>query len=157
MSSIPAAEATLPQVHLKIARRSSHPWIFQKMVEKPAQRLPAGSVVDILDRDGQWVGRGFYNGHSRIALRVLTTQPEEPLDETFFARRLGQAMALRRDWLGLDAVTNAYRLVHSEGDGLSGLVVDRFGPTLVLEFFAAGMYRFRQAIQDALAVHYPGS
>jgi 23S rRNA (cytosine1962-C5)-methyltransferase len=48
-------------------------------------------------------------------------------------------------------------VVHSEGDGLSGLVVDRFGPIVVLEFFAAGMYRFRSAIQDALAVHFPGS
>ena len=67
---------SLPTVRLKIVRRSSHPWIFQKMVEKPAERLPPGSVVDILDRDGQWVGRGFYNGHSRIALRVLTADAE---------------------------------------------------------------------------------
>src|SRR5581483_7083364 len=134
----------------------SHPWIFQKMVEKPATRLPGGSVVDVLDRDGQWVGRGFYNGHSRITLRVLTADPAEAIDADFFARRLAQAVALRRDWLGLDAVTDAYRLVHAEGDGLSGLVVDRFGATLVLEFFAAGMYRFRPALQDALAGHFPG-
>jgi 23S rRNA (cytosine1962-C5)-methyltransferase len=147
----------LPQVRLKIARRSSHPWIFQKMVEKPATRLPGGTVVDIVDRDGQWVGRGFYNGHSRIAVRVLTTDPAEAVDDAFFAHRLERAVALRRDWLGLDAVTDAYRLVHSEGDELSGLVVDRFGSTLVLEFFAAGMYRFRDAIQTALTSHYPDS
>jgi 23S rRNA (cytosine1962-C5)-methyltransferase len=146
-----------PMVRLKIARRSSHPWIFQKMVEKPASRLPGGTVVDILDRDGQWVGRGLYNGHSRIALRVLTAKNDEPIDEAFFARRLEQAIALRRHWLGLDAVTDAYRLVHSEGDGLSGLVVDRFGPLLVLEFFSAGMYRFRPTIQTILEGHYPGS
>jgi 23S rRNA (cytosine1962-C5)-methyltransferase len=152
--SVPAA---LPRVRLKIARRSSHPWIFQKMVEKPAHRLPGGSVVDILERDGSWVGRGFYNGHSRIALRVLTADPAEQIDEAFFARRLAAAVGLRRDWLGLDAVTDAYRVVFSEGDGLSGLVVDRFGGTLVLEFFSAGMYRFRPAIQAALAVHFPDS
>jgi 23S rRNA (cytosine1962-C5)-methyltransferase len=146
-----------PQVRLKIARRSAHPWIFQKMVEKPATRIPGGGVVDIVDRDGQWVGRGFYNGHSRIALRVLTADAAEAIDEAFFARRLARAIALRRDWLRLDAVTDAYRLVHSEGDGLSGLVVDRFGPTLVLEFFAAGMFRFRSAIQAALAEHFPDS
>ncbi len=149
--------AILPQIRLKIERRSSHPWIFQKMVEKPAERLPGGTVVDILDRAGQWVGRGFYNGHSRIALRVLTADPNEPIDAAFFARRLAQAVELRRGWLRLDAVTNAYRLVHSEGDALSGLVVDRFDSTLVLEFFAAGMYRFREAIQEALAAHYPQS
>jgi 23S rRNA (cytosine1962-C5)-methyltransferase len=149
--------APLPQVRLKIARRSSHPWIFQKMVDKPTTRLPSGSVVDIHDRDNQWVGRGFYNGHSRIALRVLTTDPAEAIDNGFFARRVAQAVTLRRDWLGLDAITDAYRLVHSEGDGLSGLVVDRFGPILVLELFAAGMYRFRQTILDTLTVHYPDS
>lgn len=147
----------LPEVRLKIARRSSHPWIFQKMVEKPATRLHPGSVVDILDRDGQWVGRGFWNGHSRISLRVLTTDQAEPIDAAFFARRLERAIALRRTWLGLDSVTDAYRLVHSEGDNLSGLVVDRFGSTLVLEFFAAGMFRFRAAFQLILERHFPES
>jgi 23S rRNA (cytosine1962-C5)-methyltransferase len=148
--------SALPQVRLKIERRSSHPWIFQKMVERPAAKIPGGSVVDILDRGGQWVGRGLYNGHSRIALRVLTADPNEPIDEGFFKRRLARAVELRRDWLKLDEVADAYRLVHSEGDGLSGLVADRFGNTVVLEFFAFGMYRFRQVIQDALAEHYPG-
>jgi 23S rRNA (cytosine1962-C5)-methyltransferase len=152
-----SSETALPQVRLKIARRSSHPWIFQKMVEKPAVRLPGGSIVDVLDRAGQWVGRGFYNGHSRISLRVLTTNRDEAIDADFLQRRLDQAVALRRTWLGLDAVADAYRLVHSEGDGLSGLVVDRFGSTLVIEFFAAGFYRLRTALQEALAVHFPDS
>src|SRR5262245_58337831 len=147
----------VPQVRLKIARRSGHPWIFQKMVEKPASRIPGGSVVDVLDRDGKWVGRGFYNGHSRIALRVLTADPAEAVDADFFARRLGQAIALRREVLKLDDVTDAYRLVHSEGDGLSGLVVDRFAGVIVLEFFAASMYRFREVIQNVLATHCPGA
>ncbi len=149
--------ATLPQVRLKIERRSAHPWIFQKMVEKPATKIAGGSVVDILDRSGQWVGRGFYNGHSRISLRVLTSDPNEAIDANFFARRLERAIAFRRQWIKLDEVTDAYRLVHSEGDGLSGLVVDRFGPIIVLEFFAAGMYRFREALQEVLAGHFPGS
>src|SRR5207245_6390200 len=87
-----SANPSLPVVRLKIARRSSHPWIFQKMVEKPGTRLPAGSVVDIVDRDGQWAGRGFYNGHSRIALRVLTSDQAEQIDDAFFARRLQQAV-----------------------------------------------------------------
>src|SRR5439155_25525315 len=90
-----------------------------------------------------------------ISLRVLTSDPGEAIDEVFFAKRLERAVALRRQALRLDAVTDAYRLVHSEGDGLSGLVVDRFGPTLVLEFFAAGMFRFREAIQQALRGHFP--
>jgi 23S rRNA (cytosine1962-C5)-methyltransferase len=148
---------TLPQVQLKIQRRSSHPWIFQKMVEKPAVRIPGGSVVDIVDSTGQWVGRGFYNWHSRITLRVLTADPNERIDAAFLERRLKRAAALRRDVLRLDAVSDAYRLVHSEGDELSGLVVDRFGTVIVIEFFAAGMWRFRDTIRDILLSEYPGS
>jgi 23S rRNA (cytosine1962-C5)-methyltransferase len=143
------------EVRLKIARRSSHPWIFQKMVERPATKVANGNVVDIVDRSGAWVGRGFWNGHSRISLRVLTTRSDEAIDAEFFRRRLSQGIAFRREWLGLDPVTDAYRLVHSEGDGLSGLVADRFGSVIVLEFFAAGMYRFREAIAEALRGHFP--
>ena len=145
----------LPQIRLKITRRSSHPWIFQKMVEKPTERVANGAVVDVIDRDGHWAGRGFYNGHSRISLRLLTADPNEAIDAAYFAKRLSQAVALRREVLRLDEVTDAYRLVHSEGDSLSGLVVDRFANTLVLEFFSAGMHHFREAIVEALKQHYP--
>src|SRR5262245_30097799 len=151
------ASLSLPVVTLKIERRSSHPWIFQKMVEKPATRIPPGSVVDVHEKGGKWVARAFYNGHSRITLRVLTTQQDELVDAEFFAKKIAAAVSFRRDVLKLDDVTNAYRLVHSEADGLSGLVVDRFGDTLVIEFFAAGMFRQRTAIMDALRVHSPSS
>jgi 23S rRNA (cytosine1962-C5)-methyltransferase len=151
------APASLPTVTLKIERRTSHPWVFQKMVEKPAARIAPGTVVDVRDRGGQWVGRGFYNGHSRIALRVLTTNADEAIDAGYFARKIGTAVAFRRDVLKLDAVTDAYRLVHSEADGLSGLVVDRFGDTVVIEFFAAGMFKQRAVIMEALAGQFPGA
>ena len=147
----------LPTVRLKIQRHSSHPWIFQKMVEKPSVRIPPGAVVDVLDRDGTWVGRGFYNGHSRIALRILTGTAADCIDNDFFRRRIERAVQLRRDLLRLDDVTDAYRLVNSEGDDLSGLVVDRFADTLVLEFFGAGNVPRREAIIAALAKQYPKS
>lgn len=147
----------IPQVKLKIARRSSHPWIFQKMVEKPADRIPPGTVVDIIDRDNQWVGRGFFNWHSRIALRLLTAKNDEAIDADFFARKIARAIELRRDWLQLDTVTNACRLVHSEGDGLSGLVIDRFDTTVVIEFFSAGMFRVREMLREILGGHFPGA
>jgi 23S rRNA (cytosine1962-C5)-methyltransferase len=152
-----ATPAPLPIVTLKIERRSSHPWIFQKMVEKPAVRIAPGSVVDIRDKSGAWVGRGLYNGHSRISLRVLTSNPDEPIDADYFARKIATALAFRRDVLKLDAVTTAYRIIHSEADGLSGLVVDRFGDTIVIEFFAAGMFKQRAAIMDALRAHFPAA
>jgi 23S rRNA (cytosine1962-C5)-methyltransferase len=147
----------LPVIHLKTERRSLHPWIFQKMVEKPTVRPKPGSVVEIIDREGTFAGRGFYNGHSRIALRVLTADPAESIDEAFFARKIAEAVTLRRDVLKLDAATDAYRLVHSEGDGLSGLVVDRFADTLVIEFFSAGMFRQRELIRRCVLEHYPGA
>ncbi len=149
--------APLPPVRLKTERHSLHPWIFQKMVERPDPRPRPGSVVDVLDRAGDFVGRGFYNGHSRIALRMLTRDPAEAVDEDFFARRIAAAIGLRREVLGLDAVTDAYRLVHSEGDGLSGLIVDRFADTLVMEYFAAGMFRQRELIRRCLLEHFPGA
>lgn len=149
--------APLPTVHLKIERRSNHPWVFQKMVEKPEPKPKPGSVVEVIDREGTWCGHGFYNGHSRIALRMLSENREEAIDEAFFARRIADAVALRREVLKLDAVTDAYRLFHSEGDGLSGLVVDRFGDTLVIEYFSAGMWRVRDAMRRALDVHFPGA
>ena len=146
----------LPVVQLKIERRSNHPWIFQKMVEKPVAKPKPGSLVDIVDNTGAWVGRGFYNGHSRIALRVLTADPDEAVDEAWFARKIRAAVALRRDLLKLDQTTDAWRVVRSEGDGISGLVVDRYGDLLVVEFFSAGPFRYREWIYSALSKEFPG-
>ena len=146
-----------PVVRLKNAWRSSHPWIFQKLVEKPAQKPRPGEIVDAYDVDGQFIGRGFYNGHSRIALRILETDPARAVDAGWFERRIGEAVALRRQVLKLDEVSNAWRVVHSEGDGLSGLVVDRYDDLLVVEFFSAGMYRHREWIYAALRRHFDGA
>ena len=146
----------LPVVRLKNAWRSTHPWIFQKLVEKPAVRPKPGSIVDVVGVDGEWIGRGFYNGHSRIALRLLEADPDVVLDAEWFARRIADAVALRRELLRLDEVSDAWRVVHSEGDGLSGLVVDRYADLLVVEFFSAGMFRHREWIYDALRAQFPG-
>ncbi|MGV8931592.1 MAG: class I SAM-dependent rRNA methyltransferase [Luteimonas sp.] len=148
---------TLATVYLKNAWRSSHPWIFQKLVEKPAQRPKPGSIVDVVGVDGAWIGRGFYNGHSRIALRILEASPDIVVDAQWFARKIAAAVGLRRDVLKLDAVSDAWRVVHSEGDGLSGLVVDRYGDLLVVEFFSAGMYRHREWIYEALKAQFPNA
>ena len=149
--------APLPKVQIKIERKTQHPWIFQKMVEWPSAKIQNGAIVDVLDKAGQWVGRGIYNAHSRIALRILTADENEQIDAAFFRDRIAKALQLRRELLKLDEVTDAYRVVHSEADGLSGLIVDRFGPLLVLEFFSAGMYRQRQVIMDVLTEFFPGA
>ncbi len=147
----------LPNIRLKNAWRSNHPWIFQKLVDKPAVRPKPGSIVDVVGVDGVWIGRGFYNGHSRIALRILETDPDAVMDAAWFTAKIGEAVRLRREVLKLDEVSDAWRVVHSEGDGLSGLVVDRYGDLLVVEFFSAGMFRHREWIYDALRQHFPGA
>lgn len=146
-----------PVVRLKNAWRSSHPWIFQKLVEKPAQKPKPGSLVEVVGVDGEWIGRGFYNGHSRIAVRILETHPDVPVDAGWFSRKIAEAVELRRDVLKLDTVTDAWRVIHAEGDGLSGLVVDRYGDLLVVEFFSAGMFRYREWIYEALREQFPGA
>lgn len=147
----------LPNIRLKNAWKSNHPWIFQKLVDKPAVRPKPGSIVDVVGVDGVWIGRGFYNGHSRIALRILETDPDAVMDAAWFTAKIGEAVRLRREVLKLDEVSDAWRVVHSEGDGLSGLVVDRYGDLLVVEFFSAGMFRHREWIYDALRQHFPGA
>jgi 23S rRNA (cytosine1962-C5)-methyltransferase len=145
-----------PTVRLKNAWNSTHPWIFQRLVDKPATRPKSGQIVDVVGVDGVWIGRGFYNGHSRIALRILERDPDVAVDAAWFARKIGEAVALRREVLKLDAVSDAWRVVHSEGDGISGLVVDRYADLLVVEFFSAGAFRYREWIYAALKQHFPG-
>ena len=146
----------LPVVRLKNAWKSTHPWIFQRLVEKPAQRPKPGSIVEVLGVDGAWIGRGFYNGHSRIALRMLEADPDVAVDAAWFERKIGEAVQLRREILKLDAIGNAWRVFHSEGDGISGLVVDRYDDLLVVGFFSAGAWRHREWIFNALREHFPG-
>ena len=146
----------LPTIRLRNPWRSTHPWIFQKLIDKPVQRPKPGSIVDVTGSDGVWIGRGFYNGHSRIALRVLEHDPDVAIDAAWFAAKIGEAVRLRRELLKLDDVSDAWRVVHSEGDNLSGLVVDRYADLLVVEFFSAGMYRHREWIYEALRAQFPG-
>jgi 23S rRNA (cytosine1962-C5)-methyltransferase len=146
----------IPTVRLKNAWKSTHPWIFQRLVDKPAQRPKPGAIVNVVGVDGLWIGRGFYNGHSRIALRMLENDPDVEVDADWFARKIAAAVSLRRDVLKLDEVSDAWRVVHSEGDGISGLVVDRYGDLLVVEYFSAGAFRHREWIYDALRAQFPG-
>lgn len=150
-------ERALPLIRLKIERSARHPWIFRKMVDRPEGKLPPGTLVWVEDRTGRPCGTAIYNGHSQIALRMLSDDPAERIDEAWFVRRIAAAVALRREVLGLDAVSNAWRVVHAEGDGLSGLIVDRFANTLVVEFHAAGMWRLKEWIFAALAQSFPGA
>ncbi len=152
-----APPATLPVIRLKSDRNPGHPWVWSAQIYKPEARLPPGSVVEVQDAKGRFVGRGFWNGHARIALRLLSNDETETIDAEWIARRIDNAVTLRRELLQIDHVSDAWRVVHSEGDGLSGLIVDRYADILVIEYFAAGMWRFREAIHAALLTHFPGA
>lgn len=152
-----APATTAPVIRLKSDRNPGHPWVWSAQLYKPEARLPPGTVVDVHDANDRFVGRGFWNGHARIALRLLSHAPAELIDASWIAARIDGAVKLRRELLQVDQATDAWRVVNSEGDGLSGLIVDRYADILVIEYFAAGMWRFREAINAALLTHFPGA
>ncbi|SFK36613.1 class I SAM-dependent rRNA methyltransferase [Rhodanobacter glycinis] len=146
-----------PPIRLKSDRTPGHPWIWSAQVHKPEARIPPGSVVEVRDAKNRFIGQAFWNGHARIALRLLTSNPAEAIDAEWIAARIHRAVQLRHELLRLDDASDAWRVVHSEGDGLSGLIVDRYADILVIEYFAAGMWKFRDTIHAALLQHFPGA
>ena len=130
-----------------------HPWVLERSIIPPNQPIAAGEVVDLVLPDGRFVARGIYNPDSRIRVRLYSWLPSQPLDDAFFMRRLGAAVQLRRDlgWLDADSAT---RLVFSEGDMLSGLIVDKFGQHLVVQVTAKAMQTRLPAVQAWLATEF---
>ncbi len=114
-----------------------HLWIYSGEIHSLEGSAQPGEVVDVRASDRTFLGRGYFNPRSTIAVRLLTRQ-REAIDDAFFRRRLEEALALRRRVV---AGTTACRLVSSEGDGMPGLVVDRYGDVLVLQVLTLGMAR----------------
>jgi 23S rRNA (cytosine1962-C5)-methyltransferase len=103
----------------------------------------------VIDRDGVPLGFGLWNSKSQISVRLIA-RGESPPGSGFWESKIDEAVALRRETLGLDEVTDAYRVVHAEGDALSGLVVDRFGAVLSAEVFSLGIYQRIGPLMDRL-------
>ena len=115
--------------------RGGHPWVFSNEIREIKGTPVAGDLVEVLSAGGLTLGVGFYNPHSLIAFRMLS-HTVEPVDSSFFHRRIENALALRsRIYPG----EHAYRLVHGEGDFLPGLVIDRYGSIISLQTFSSGM------------------
>ncbi len=116
-------------------RYYGHLWVFDNNVAEVLGTPAAGDVVDVYNHQKRFFGRGLYNPHSKIRIRLLTFH-EEPIDEAFFARRIRAAAVLRRT---ITPHANACRLVHGESDLLPGLVVDRFADVAVMQALGYGM------------------
>ncbi|MBI2827327.1 MAG: class I SAM-dependent rRNA methyltransferase [Planctomycetia bacterium] len=115
-----------------------HPWVLDSAIDHVEGHVADGGVVDLLSHTGKFVARGLYNPHSRIRVRLYTWSPADVLDEDFWRRRIAQAVERRRQ-LGYDRPEGAARLIYSEADGLSGLVVDRYAHYLVAQVTALAM------------------
>ena len=127
-----------------------HPWVFSGAIDRVKGRVADGDVVELCDHKGNTIGEGFYNGRSQIRVRLVARPEEGPLDEALIRRRLNEAIDLRIDGLRLPEQTSAFRIVHSEGDGLPGLIVDKLDDVLVLQISCLGLVRFVDAICDGL-------
>lgn len=131
-----------------------HPWIFSGAIHRADGTPEEGDVVEVYTAGGDFIARG-HCGIGSIAVRVLTFDPDEAIDRAFWERRIEAAYGVRRA-LGLvdSADTTCYRLVHGEGDGLPGLVVDLYGTTAVIQAHSVGMYLVREEIAEALRAVY---
>ena len=127
------------------ALRRRHPWIFSGAIAAVEGSPKSGETVVILAQDRTRLARGAYSPRSQITVRVWTFNPDEEITPAFFRERLKRAIAYRRTLTESKDLT-AVRLVHSESDGLPGLIVDRYGNFLVCQFMAAGSEYWKQEI-----------
>jgi 23S rRNA (cytosine1962-C5)-methyltransferase len=126
-----------------------HPWVFSNELERVPGDAASGEIVDVVDSAGRFVGRGYLNPRSLIAVRILTRKQEE-IDSAFVRGRIAAARALRA-MLGFG---DSFRAVFSEGDGLPGLIVDKFADVLVVQSSTAGIDLLLDTIIEALREEY---
>jgi 23S rRNA (cytosine1962-C5)-methyltransferase len=143
-----------PPVEIPVVRLKNpglHPLIYRKRLTRVDREAKAGDLVEVRDEVGEVAGYGLFNSKSELALRMLNRGEKAPPDEAWWRARLEEAVQLRVETLRLNEATDAYRVVHAEGDGLSGLVIDKLGDVLSAECFAVGMYERAEAILQLLA------
>ena len=122
-----------------------HPWVFEGSIA--SGRADSGETVRVESAAGEFLGWGAFSPSSQIRLRIWSFDEAQRIDASFFEQRIAKALALRAR---LPIASDALRLIHGEADGLPGLVVDRYGDTLVGQFLSAGAERWKQQIADKL-------
>lgn len=131
--------------------KKQHPWLFSgALADHKINPLP-GDAVKVCDDKGVFIAYGLFNPHSQIRIRLYSFLENELLTESFWQNRIRQAIQLREDALGFKPLSDsAYRLINSEGDGLSGLTIDRFGDYLSIQFTSLALYKAKDIIIDSL-------
>jgi len=129
--------------------RAGHPWVYREALGPRPMSPEVGTPIDIVDEEGEFVGRGLYDSDSAIALRVFTRNPDTQIDDKLVADRVKQAVALRKRLLDLEKL-QCVRLVNAESDGLPGIVVERYASYLVVQLFTAAVTGLRDALYNAL-------
>jgi len=138
----------MQRVHLKRTKRlhAGHLWVFSnELYENPKQYLP-GSLVEVCDMHDGFIGIGYINPRSLIAIRLLAKQKQD-IDVQFLKQRISSAIQLRKQLVG---ERDAYRIIYSEGDYLPGLIADRYGGCLVLQFLTYGMEVMKDQVVELL-------
>ncbi|MDD5073557.1 MAG: class I SAM-dependent rRNA methyltransferase [Candidatus Omnitrophica bacterium] len=125
--------------------RTGHPWIYKDDLERNDPSL-SGSIISVLDNSGKFIAKAFYNERSKIALRIITYD-DVPVDAGFWRSRLSGCIEYRKKTVK-DA--DAYRIAHSEADGLPSLIVDKYGEHLSIQTLCLGMDNIKDTIVDGL-------
>ncbi|MGF1581884.1 MAG: class I SAM-dependent rRNA methyltransferase [Gemmataceae bacterium] len=145
---------SLPRIILQPKRArpffARHPWVFAGAIARTEEDPQDGDEVDLISHGETFVARGLYNSQSNIRVRLYTWDENQPLDKEFWKSRLESAIRLRKEILNLDLPGQACRLVFSEGDGLSGMVIDKYDEWVVVQFTSLGLANRRDDIVRSL-------
>ena len=125
-----------------------HPWIFDSAVAKGG--ADPGETVRVESAEGRFLAWAAFSPTSKIRARAWSFEEAERIDAAFLNRRVAAAVLARSRF---DIASDSCRLIHGEADGLPGLVVDRYGPTLVAQFLSCGVERFKPILVEALLAH----
>ena len=133
------------------AVEKGNPWIYSDEIENFSGTYTNGDIVEVRNGKGWSIGKGFINDKSKIAIRMMTRDPEEAVDDELIRRRLKTASDYRRDVMGAET---SYRLIYGESDFLPGLTVDKYGEYYVIQSLALGIDRFKDAVVRILVEDY---
>jgi len=151
-----SAAAAGSETWVNLRSALSHPLVYRKMVAQVDPRAKSGDWVVVFNRDGTVHGRGFWHAKSQLAVRLLSFGDRPATTEAVLRTLIADAVRLRREVLRLDETGDAWRVIHAEGDGLSGLIVDRFADHLVIELFSLAMFQRLELLKTILLEHFPG-